>query len=254
MSLFFIVTFQFLLCSFEESGLVVISWGEDLSFGLEQWGYFCGHGGDRPVWSWFCLRYRCPCGYDLTAGWGYVNLRPSLLVSNFFALLNFFLSFSSSSSWPIPSSSYSLHKSEAASPSVHFKSPRWCLFFFAVPQEAASSHCSGAKSLNTCLCEAFSDTRRHKEKCRMQRCLKSTLGRGRTYLLENSNPLWYLHTLWWLTQFNTGSTFVKCGKRLRLCTLHKNFAENTLQKKKAKNAKKEDKTDKLGQKFPNEIK
>lgn len=226
MLLFFIVTFQFLLCSFEESGLVVISWGEDLSFGLEQWGYFCGHGGDRPVWSWFCLRYRCPCGYDLTAGWGYVNLCPSLLVSNF---LHSWLS-SSLSLPPVVGLSRPAH--------THFINQKQRLrrckvmpFFFAVPQEAASSHCSGAKSLNTCLCEAFSDTRRHKEKRRMQRCLKSTLGRGRTYLLENSNPLWYLHTLWWLRQFNTVSTFVKCGKRLRLCKERKQKKNKKCQKR-----------------------
>lgn len=42
--------------------------------------------------------------------------------------------------------------------------------FFTVPREAASSHRSGAKSLNTYLREALSDTRRHKEKYPMQGC------------------------------------------------------------------------------------
>lgn len=45
------------------------------------------------------------------------------------------------------------------------------LVFFTVPREAASSHRSGAKSLNTCLCEALYDTHRHKRKYQMQRCL-----------------------------------------------------------------------------------
>lgn len=45
------------------------------------------------------------------------------------------------------------------------------LVFFTVPREAASSHRSRAKSLNTCLCEALYDTHRHKRKYQMQRCL-----------------------------------------------------------------------------------
>lgn len=156
----------------------MISCGEALPFGLvidPSCGGISTTMGVTDLFDLDFVLYRCQCGCDLTAGWGYVSLRLSLLVSILFSLLTFSLSFSSSSSWPLwqdmtrPAHAHSINQELRLRRCTSKESA--ALPFFAVSRETASSHFTKAKSLNTCLCAAFSDTRRHKVTYRIQRCL-----------------------------------------------------------------------------------
>lgn len=115
------------------------------------------------VWSWLGQEIHMST-YDFTNGWGFVNLH-----------LSFVLFFLSSNSLPLwwhvtrPAHTHFINQEGFVSPGAVLESN--VLLFFTVPREAASSHHSGAKSLNTCLCEALYDTHRHKRKYQMQRCL-----------------------------------------------------------------------------------
>lgn len=126
--------------------------------------------------------------HDLTAGWGIWEPPPRS-----FVLLTLSLSFSSSGSLNLwirpPACTHTINQEGFVSTGAFFFFlTSEVVPFFAVPREAASSHRSGAKSLNTYLREALSDTRRHKEKISnagvlvSMAPLKSTVGRARTHM------------------------------------------------------------------------
>lgn len=125
------------------------------------------------VWSWLGLEIHMsimtsPLGGDLWTS-------TSFFCSFFSPIVSF--SFSSSSSLPLwqhmtrPAHTHFINQEGFVSTGAFLGSK--VLPFFTVPREAASSHRSGAKSLNTCLCEALYDTRRHKRKYQMQGCLST---------------------------------------------------------------------------------
>lgn len=122
------------------------------------------------LWSWLSLEIRMsimtsPLGGDLWTSTSFF--------CSFFSILSF--SFSPSSSLPPwqhvtrPVHTHFINQDGFVSTGAFLGSK--VLPFFTVPREAASSHRSAAKSLNTCLCEALYDTRRHKRKYQMQGCL-----------------------------------------------------------------------------------